>query len=315
MPDNAYYQIRDGKAVPADENLLENGGVRLCYLTLDKLREHHTHLGVDLSVLQDLTVNRDSFRSSLYADKQMISGFINIIDVEDLKAEMDCVMLILKKDLFCLVKIKDSDNSEMKLFESLMTGDHPVAGIPGMLYRYLERLLKGGNKKLESIEKQLLAIEDGVVKGRANNTFNPLIYSFRRQLFTIRNYYEQLVDISTELIENESGFMDQEAKRLIEMFKSKAERLIQGVINLGENLMHLREMLDAALNYNLNNVMKAFTILAAVFLPLTLVVGWYGMNFKYMPELDWPFAYPVLFALCVVTVGLILYYLKRKKLL
>lgn len=71
--------------------------------------------------------------------------------------------------------------------------------------------------------------------------------------------------------------------------------------------------MDATLNYNLNNTMKLFTMVTIIFQPLTLIVGWYGMNFKYMPELGWKFGYLYVIVLSIVVVGVILYWFKKRK--
>jgi len=59
--------------------------------------------------------------------------------------------------------------------------------------------------------------------------------------------------------------------------------------------------------------MSFLTIIATIFTPLTLITGWYGMNFKYMPELDWPYSYPIVFGVCVLIASTILIILKKKK--
>ena len=59
--------------------------------------------------------------------------------------------------------------------------------------------------------------------------------------------------------------------------------------------------------------MKLFTMVTIIFQPLTLIVGWYGMNFKNMPELGWRFGYLYVIILSILVVGGILYYFKKKK--
>ena len=58
--------------------------------------------------------------------------------------------------------------------------------------------------------------------------------------------------------------------------------------------------------------MQLLTIVTTIFLPLSLIVGWYGMNFD-MPELSWEYGYPVVIVLAVVIVAVLIHYFKRKK--
>ena len=59
--------------------------------------------------------------------------------------------------------------------------------------------------------------------------------------------------------------------------------------------------------------MKVLTIVTAIFLPLSLIAGWYGMNFMGMPLLEWRYGYPVVVAVSVLVVAVLIWYFKRKK--
>jgi len=315
MSQSVYYRLGEGLPQKVGEEDFLAGGANFCYLTPDKLREHRERLGIDPSALEELPNGPGSFRNSLDVYDGVSLGFINIINVGDVEGEMDRVMFILKPGLLCLVEIQDGDGSELKLVESILAQEKPGGGVHRVFIRFLERQLRGGNRMLERFEEKLLALEDQVVHHRADERLNRTIYAYRHQLALIRNYYEQLVDIGSELEENENGLLGERETGLFRVFTAKAERLVQGVRAQSENLMHLRETLDATLNYNLNVVMKMFTMVTTVFLPLTLIVGWYGMNFKHMPELEWRFGYPLVLVTCVLIVGFILFYFKKKKLM
>ena len=69
------------------------------------------------------------------------------------------------------------------------------------------------------------------------------------------------------------------------------------------------------MDYNLNNTMKIFTVVTTVFLPLSLIVGWYGMNFTNMPELTWKYGYLAVILLSVAVVIFCFWFFKKKKLL
>ena len=59
--------------------------------------------------------------------------------------------------------------------------------------------------------------------------------------------------------------------------------------------------------------MTVLTVVTSIFLPLTLIAGWYGMNFRYMPELKWRYSYPIVIAISIVIVVVCLIWFKRKK--
>jgi magnesium transporter len=89
------------------------------------------------------------------------------------------------------------------------------------------------------------------------------------------------------------------------------------VIDLVETYRDLvAGMLDlylSSVSNRMNAVMKVLTVIATVFIPLTFITSLYGMNFKYMPELEWPWGYPAVLLIMLIVVALMLVYFKRKK--
>jgi len=78
----------------------------------------------------------------------------------------------------------------------------------------------------------------------------------------------------------------------------------------------LSGMLDiylSSISNRMNEVMKVLTIIATIFIPLTLIAGIYGMNFKYMPELDWFWGYPMVYTVMLAVSAVMLIYFRRKK--
>lgn len=76
-------------------------------------------------------------------------------------------------------------------------------------------------------------------------------------------------------------------------------------------------MLDiylSTINNRMNESMKILTLFASIFIPLSFIAGVYGMNFKFMPELDWRYGYPMILVTMVLLAILMLYFFKRKKL-
>jgi magnesium transporter len=92
------------------------------------------------------------------------------------------------------------------------------------------------------------------------------------------------------------------------------------IVQVMDTIEVYREMLSGMLDIylssvsnRLNSVMKVLTIIATIFMPLTFIAGIYGMNFRYMPELEWRWGYPAVW-LMVVIIGIsMLIYFKRKK--
>ncbi len=78
-------------------------------------------------------------------------------------------------------------------------------------------------------------------------------------------------------------------------------------------LSGLQDLYLSTLSNRMNEVMKVLTIMATIFIPLTFIAGIYGMNFEYMPELKWPWAYPALWILLIAIFIFMIFWFKRKK--
>ena len=74
----------------------------------------------------------------------------------------------------------------------------------------------------------------------------------------------------------------------------------------------MADMYLSSVSNRMNEVMKVLTIIATIFIPLTFIAGIYGMNFQYMPELKWPWGYPLVLGIMVAVIGTMLFYFRRK---
>lgn len=90
--------------------------------------------------------------------------------------------------------------------------------------------------------------------------------------------------------------------------------LVVSTLDTVRELIHnLRDLHTTNLSTRMNQVMKTLTIVATIFIPLTFIVGVYGMNFRYMPELDWKYAYPIIWGIMIILVLIMLWIMKRQK--
>lgn len=312
--DRALYYRLDPKGMsPIGEEALSAPGVKVGYMSLGQLRAISASLQISDMLGRDFAENPARLRNSIdvYADGSI--GIINIINMANMQAARDRIAFLVKQDLFLLAEIEDEDGSVRKLFEDNVKRFQSGASLERFIYGILERLLQGSSQLLEDMEQRFLALEKSLLEDEADRRMNRTIYTYRAKLSLAHNYLEQLIDIAEELEENENQLFSQEGLWHFRLFIGKAERVSRSIQAMGESAVHLRESLDAVSNYNLNRVMKILTVITAIFMPLTLIVGWYGMNFKHMPELNHPWAYPALAVVFVAVILVIVYIFKRKK--
>ena len=180
------------------------------------------------------------------------------------------------------------------------------------LYDFLDQIVKNDLRLMERYEDELDSMEQSIIdgdedlpSGRLNDIRNDIRY--------LRIHYEQLMDLASEFEENENGFFELENLRYFRLFINRAERLHEESMSLRDYTIQIRDLYKAHLDIKQNRIMTVLTVVTTVFMPLTLIVGWYGMNFKYMPELNWEWSYPVVFVLSILIVVVSLIFFKKKK--
>ena len=90
-------------------------------------------------------------------------------------------------------------------------------------------------------------------------------------------------------------------------------RLHDLTTSLRDFSIQIRDLYQSQLDVKQNRIMALLTIISSIFMPLTLIAGWYGMNFKYMPELEYKAAYPVTIIISIGIVIVSLIFFKKKK--
>ena len=96
------------------------------------------------------------------------------------------------------------------------------------------------------------------------------------------------------------------------MLSRRTERSYQNILNLRESVTQVRESYEAEVDISLNTTMKVFTVVTTIFLPLTLIVGWYGMNFA-IPEYHWKHGYAMVILLSILCVLACIAFFKKRK--
>jgi magnesium transporter len=145
-----------------------------------------------------------------------------------------------------------------------------------------------------------------------DNKFSDDLFCIKKKLLEMRNFYDELVDLAQELNENELELFASKELRYFKRLANKSERLHDNIDFQISSIMHLKETYESFLEMKLNETMKLLTIFTAIFSPLTLIVGWYGMNLS-MPEFNWRFGYLFVALLSGAVIALVLIFFKRKK--
>lgn len=181
-----------------------------------------------------------------------------------------------------------------------------------LLYIFFVKLLKGDMSFLDKLEGEMNEAENQILSGTKKNAPEQ-IAKWRRELLRLKRYYEQLDVIFDEMSANDNALLSKRILKRLSILGNRTDRYLRTVQALQDIVNQMCDLYQSQLSIQQNDLMKIFTIITSLFLPLTLITGWYGMNFRSMPELEWQYGYVCVIVVCIIIVILLTAYFKRKK--
>ena len=284
------------------------------YLSYDELAEVSDALGFAASNVEACRSANRYFRSGVEVYDKYTFTELRIADPVHPEANDDCVALFIKKNLFLVIDVLDEDRSTRQRFQQSLRRFPPKSvTLEKLIYAFLDALVTGDIMMLESIGAEVSGLEAQVLRDEADDDFSTTLLDLKNRLLSAHNYYEQLLDITEAVEENENDIFDSDSLMYISNMGKKIVRLREDVDALSNMVVHLQDAYSSYLDMNLNKTMKFFTVITSIFFPLTIIVGWYGMNFQSMPEFAWKYGYLYVILLSVFVVAAFVLLGKRKK--
>ncbi|MBR4363119.1 MAG: magnesium transporter CorA [Ruminococcus sp.] len=263
----------------------------------------------------DMGIEMDIDLSSVHSTKaevnyDSLTGTFSIPDRENISGPN--VNFAFALDEKGIVFIDDSGFVSETISNIISSKRWAVPSLERFIYDFLEQIVRRDQIVLESVDKELDTIESDILGGDEKDP-SQTVSRIRSDLRDMRIHYEQLIDLSQELEENENDFFNEDNTRYFHLFTQRVTRLHDITSSLREYSIQIRDLYQSQLDIKQNRTMALLTVITSIFMPLTLIAGWYGMNFKYMPELEYKASYPIIIALSVVIVIVCLIFFKKKK--
>ena len=300
--------IEESDKLPAGDQLTVG------YLSCDELAEVSEALGFAAANVEACRSANIYFRSGVEVYDEYTFTELRIVDPVHPEVNDDCVALFIKKNLFLVIDVLDEDRSTQQRFQQALRR-FPARSVTleKLIYSFLDALVAGDIIMLESTGAEVNKLEAQVLRDEADKDFNTTLLDLKNRLLSAHNYYEQLLDITEAVEENENDIFDTDSLMYISNIGKKIVRLREDVDALSNMVVHLQDAYSSYLDMNLNKTMKFFTVITSIFFPLTIIVGWYGMNFQSMPEFYWRFGYVYVIALSIIVVLALVLVGRRKK--
>jgi magnesium transporter len=181
-----------------------------------------------------------------------------------------------------------------------------------LLYRLIDIIVDNYYVVLDEIGLQIEQIEEDIYQNPSSKEFQK-IQRLKKELIFLRKALYPLRDALSKLIKDESGFIESQNARYFSDIYDHVVHLIDSMDTYKDLTTSLMDIHINTLNTRMNEVMKVLTVISTIFMPLTFIVGVYGMNFHYMPEIPWKWGYPVIWGVMILIAAAMLRYFKFKK--
>jgi len=185
-------------------------------------------------------------------------------------------------------------------------------GADYLAYVVLDTIVDNNFILMDVLDEAITSLEDGLLNEPTIATLNE-IQKIKRELITIRRYLSPVRELMTGLLRSESILIRESTQIYFRDVSDHVIRVIELIESYRDILSGLLDIYVSSVNNKMNQVMKVLTVFASIFIPLTFLTGIYGMNFEYMPELKWKWAYPALWVIFITIPIVLIIYFKKKK--
>lgn len=304
-----FYQIED-VLHPIDPAVCESNHLIVGILTPVELKQQNEHFHFHQQTIEE-AMHPHNNHIDLYENYDFGTiCFHNTRGSGEVK-DFQAAFYIRRNQL--LISCEDTGRVLVSLREVISRIPMKSLTLEKLIYALFEKLISKDFSILQEINEQIEEIEEDIMNDR-NVSFHQKIAPLRKTLLLFENHYSHLIEMGSDLQENENEVFTEENLRYFHMMTDRVARLFNQTRMLREYITQVREAYQAQTDNHLNQIMKLFTVVTTIFLPLTLIVGWYGMNFTNMPELTWKYGYLAVIVLSVAVVSFCFYYFKKKNL-
>ncbi|UZJ78261.1 magnesium/cobalt transporter CorA [Fictibacillus sp. KU28468] len=205
-------------------------------------------------------------------------------------------------------ELKELD-STWNYFQSVR--DYSAIGPIEVGHKIMDKIVDTYFPIVQNIEDHLLDIENNYERGNKHSLIQQT-FDVRGDLLKVRRSIFPMRDLMYRILESKRFMISEHKKAYFHDVYDHLIKLSEMIDSNREMTSDIRDNYISLNSYKMNNIMKTLTVITTIFMPLTFIAGIYGMNFRYMPELNWHNGYFIILG-CMTALGLSMYFWFRKK--
>lgn len=222
-------------------------------------------------------------------------------------------LLVLENVVIAFKERHDDVFSPVKQRIKTSKGRFRGMGSDFLAYSILDAIIDQNFILIDALDEAITVIEDELLAGEPSNTTLNSIQRMKREIVGARRHISPVRELIAQMLRSESGLIDEKTHIYLRDASDHAIRIIESIELHRDITSSLLDIYISTVSNRMNEVMKVLTIFASIFIPLTFLTGIYGMNFEYMPELQWRWAYPAVWCVFLSIPTVLLLYFRRKK--
>jgi magnesium transporter len=186
------------------------------------------------------------------------------------------------------------------------------AGCDYLAYALIDAVVDHYFSILEQIGIQIEAIENQTLSNPTTSVLQH-IHTMKREILYLRKQIWPLREVVGTMAKEEPALIKEETMIFLRDVHDHTIQIMETIESQRDLLAGLLDLYMTGISNRMNEIMKVLTIIATIFIPVTFIAGVYGMNFKHMPELEWPWGYAMAWGVMITMVVVMVVYFKKKK--
>lgn len=198
--------------------------------------------------------------------------------------------------------------------ERLRTGKGKIRkmGADYLAYSLIDSIVDNYFIILEKLGEKIESLEERLVTNPAGNVLRE-IHNLKREMLFLRKSVWPLREVISTMAKGESSLIHPSTGIYLRDIYDHTIHVIDTIETFRDMVSGMLDIYLSSISNRMNAVMKVLTIIATIFMPLTFLAGVYGMNFKYMPELEWKLGYPMIVLVMLIVALIMLFFFRKKK--
>ncbi len=237
---------------------------------------------------------------------------VSSIYLENRRLKSEQISILVKGNLVITLRER-SDDIFKELRDRIRKNTGKLRSKKGdyLAYCIMQELVDHYFDIIEYLGRRMDIVEEKVLKNPDNSIMEEL-HRIKREILFLKHMAWPMREVAEAMMRDETGNITKDTKRYLRPVEDKCMQIIELCETYRDMVSSMTDIYLSSLSYRTNEIMRVLTVIATIFIPLTFITGIYGMNFRYMPELYWRFAYPlVLLGMGMIALWMMLYFRKK----